>query len=215
MMRKYSHTRRGEKRGFTVVEMLIALTLLLIIGSMTALIFRSTQESFINAKAFQHIIDLARQTVMRMHNEIKATFIDSAGKANLVGIDAAGAPLKTDSQEDEIYFIAPDKISREGDICEIGFWQHNDGNIMRHYECPPDFNFSTVGTDNKLGLIISYLDFAYYDGTNYLDSWDTRQGGAQEGVFPKAIKFQFLVSDETQLIKRKFESFVRIASSGR
>jgi len=214
-MHEYNHLRTKKKRGFTVVEMLIALTLLLIIGSMTAIIFRSTQESFINAKAFQHIIDLARQTVVRMHNEIKATFIDSAGRANLIGIDASGVPLKIDSQEDEIYFIAPDKISREGDICEIGFWQHADGNIMRHYECPPDFDFSTTGTDNELGLIISYLDFTYYDGTSYLDSWDTRQGGAQEGIFPKAIKFQFLVSDETQLIKRKFESFVRIAASGR
>ena len=202
--------------GFTVVELLIALSILIIIGSMTAVIFRSTQQSFVNAKAFQHVIDLARRTVIRIHDELQATFIDVSGLVPFVGIDATGDYIKTDSQEDEVFFISPDISSPVGDICEIGYWQRSDGNFMRHYECPPDFNFTTVGGgDNELGLVITELDFKYYNGEEYLDSWDSRNGGAQEGVFPHAVKFSFFVSDEGNIIRRKFESFVQIASSGR
>jgi len=202
-------------RGFTITEMIIALTILIIISTMIAVIFRSTQQSFVNAKAFQHVIDLARQTVFRMHNEIKATYITTAGRTDFIGIDAAGTHIKADSIEDEMYFIAPNKGAPSGDICEIGYWQRNDGNIIRHFECPADFDFDTSGSDDELGLVVSGLDFKYYDGTDYLDEWDTRSGGAQEGVFPKAIKFGFFVSDEGSLIQKKFESLVRIASSGR
>ena len=82
--------RKRSLTGFTVVELLIALSILIIIGTMTAVIFRSTQQSFINAKAFQHVIDLARRTVIRIHDELQATFIDVSGLVPFVGIDAGG-----------------------------------------------------------------------------------------------------------------------------
>ncbi len=209
-------TKGKERAGFTVVELIIALSILIIIGTMTAVIFRSTQQSFINAKAFQHVIDLARQTVIRIHDELQATFIDVSGLVPFVGIDATGERIKADTQEDEIFFITPDISSPVGDICEIGYWQRNDGNFMRHFECPPDFDFLTTGGgDNELGLIINELNFQYYDGEVFLDSWDSRNGGAQEGKFPQAVKFSFYVSDEGNLIRKKFESFVQIASRGR
>ena len=208
--------RKRSLTGFTVVELLIALSILIIIGTMTAVIFRSTQQSFINAKAFQHVIDLARRTVIRIHDELQATFIDVSGLVPFVGIDAGGDYIKVNSQEDEVFFISPDIRSPVGDICEIGYWQRDDGNFMRHYECPPDFDFSTIsGGDGELGLVINELDFTFFDGTEYLDSWDSRAGGAQEGVFPQAVKFSFFVSDEGNLIRKKFESLVHIASRGR
>ena len=204
-----------SSKGFTMTELIIALFILTIVGAMTTVIFRSTQQSFTNARAFQHVIDLARQSVERMQSEMKAAFVATSGLVNMVGIDSTGTKLKADSVADEFFFIVPDKGSPTGDICEVGYWQRSDGNIIRHYEMPPDFNFTTVGSDDELGLVVTDLNFEYSDGLNFFNSWDSRPGGAQEGTFPEAIHFSFFVSDKTNIIKKKFESHVRIASSGR
>jgi len=207
--------KKKNNKGFSLAELLIALAILVIVSSMVAVIFRSTQKSFLNAKAFQHVIDLARQTVMRMHSNMKATFVEPTGIINFVGIDASGTPFKANSQGDEVFFILPDGASPNGDICEIGYWQRDDGNIMRHIESAPDFDFTTVASDDELGLIVDNLDFKYFDGTLYHDAWDSRVGGSHEGEFPKAIKFSFEVSDKDNVIRKRFESLVRIASTGR
>lgn len=209
----------GEKKGFTVVEIVIALMILTVVGVMTAIIFRSTQQSFTNAKAFQHVIDLARQSVVRIQNELKATFIDSSGLVAFVGVDSGDSKVKGDSfsLEDEIFFIAPSKGMESGSLAEFGYWQDSSrGYLMRHFESPADFNFFTpdVSADKQLGLVISDLDFKYFDGDVYFDSWDSRSG-EHRGKFPKAVSFSFNVGDESNLIKRKFESTVKIASSGR
>ncbi|MBU1862454.1 MAG: type II secretion system GspH family protein [Candidatus Omnitrophica bacterium] len=207
--------KKRSLTGFTIVELIIVLSILVILTSMTAVIFRATQKSFTDARAFQHVINLARQAVLRMHDEIKATFIDFSQLANFVGIDETGPQIKGNSQSDEIFFIWPEGGLSSGTICEVGYWQREDGNLMRHYDNPPDFNFSTVDSDDELGIVVSQLDFKYFDGENYVDLWDSRIGGAEEGRFPKAIKFSFQVSDEDSLVTKKFESLVRIASSGR
>jgi type II secretory pathway pseudopilin PulG len=205
-----------NKKGFSVAELIIAFTILIIVTSMVAIIFRSTQRSFLNAKAFQHVIDLARQTVMRMHSTLQATYVESTGIINFVGIDASGTHIKANSQEDEVFFVLPHSINETtGDINEVGYWQRDDGHIMRHLDSSPDFDFATATSDDELGLVISALNFQYYDGTTYHDSWDSRVGGTNEGEFPQAIKFSFNVSDEEDVVKKKFESLVRIASTGR
>ena len=210
---------KKNNKAFTVIELVIAIAIFVIVGAMTAVIFRSTQQSFINAKAFQHVIDLARQTVVRMHGEIQSSFTESSGLINFVGTDSSSAiKIKGEkSQADEIFFISPSKGETDGELCEIGYWQESEeGNLMRHYECPPDFDFLTPASanDNELGLIISALDFKYYDGSDYVDEWDSRSGD-KEGRFPKLVKFSFLISDESNIVQKKFESLVQIASQAR
>lgn len=211
-------TERKKNSGFTVIELVIALTIFVIVGAMTTIIFRSTQQSFINAKAFQHVIDLARDTVVRMHSEIQGAFIDPSGLCSFVGIDSIEVKIKgSDSGADEIFFVVPSDGEASGSMCEVGYWQKDsDGNIMRHFECPPDFDYLTpaAADDSELGLVISNLNFSYFDGTKYVDSWDSRSG-EQKGLYPRIVKFSFLVSDKANIVEKKFESLVQIASSAR
>ncbi len=206
--------KNERNTGFTIIELMIALMILVIVAGMTGVIFRATQKSFLNARAFQHVLNVARLTTMRIQNELKGTFVRSSGIINFVGIDSAGTKIKSNSASDEVFFIMPLQDGA-GDISEVGYWQHTDGNIMRHFENLPDFNFATATTDSELGLIITDLDFKYFNGTDYVDSWDSRVGGAQEGTFPEVIAFSFNVSDEKNVITKKYESLVRVASTGR
>lgn len=210
-----STKKKSGNKGFSVAELVIAFMILIIVSTMVAVVFRSTQQSFAKAKAFQHVIDLARQTVVRIQSNLKATYIERGGMIHFVGIDSAQTTLKTNSQGDEVFFIVPESENIAGDICEIGYWQRGDGNIMRHIDSPPDFDFATASSDDELGLIVSDLEFQYFDGTQYHDSWDSRIGGANEGEFPAAVKFGFNISDEANVVKRRFESVARLASMGR
>ena len=93
---------RRSKKGFTIAELIIALSILVIISAMVAVIFRATQQSFTNARAFQHVIDLARQTMFRIHNELAAVYKERSGIINFVGVDAMGSHIKANSTAERV-----------------------------------------------------------------------------------------------------------------
>ena len=205
----------NRKKGFTIIEVLISLAILAIVGVMVGVIFRATQKSFLDSKAFQHVLDLARESVVRMTSEIQETYVDSRGIVNFVGVDSNASITKLNSSGDEVFFVIPFAGSGSGDISEAGFWQRNDGMLMRHTDNDPDFDFSTADGDDELGIVISNLNFQYFDGLNYLDEWDSRKGASQEGLFPQSVKISFSVEDERNTIKKEFNTVVKIASNGR
>ncbi|MFC1809735.1 PilW family protein, partial [Candidatus Omnitrophota bacterium] len=126
--------RRRKQKGFTLVELMISISILLILFSMLVIIFKATQESFIKATALQDVIDTSRVIIERMHNEISAAFFDPQGKASLVGLDDISGRLKTNSSGDELFFCTPITELESSDIAEVGYWLRDDGNVIRHYQ---------------------------------------------------------------------------------
>lgn len=205
---------RGRK-GFTIVELMISISILLILFAMLAVIFKATQESFSKANALQDVINTSRIIIERMHNEISAAFFDPQGRASLIGADEVTGRLKAGSIADELFFCMPLTESEDSDIAEIGYWLRSDGNLIRHYEADANFDFLSADADDELGLIVRDLQFTFFDGTAYIDTWDSRLGAAQEGKSPKTVKAVFTVSDDDNLIVKDFETVVFISSGKR
>lgn len=201
--------------GFTLVEMMIALSIFLILMSMLVVVFKATQEGFVRASALQKVFDTSRVIIERMHDEIRATFFDEQGRTSFLGIPAGGTHLKSDSIGDEVFFCIPLSDLPDADIVEIGYWLRKDGNLMRHYDESGDFDFGTAEADDELGLVIDNLTFRYFNGTEYQDSWDSRPGGAEEGKAPKAVKISFSVTDKERFVTKQFESVVHIVTGKR
>lgn len=204
--------KRSNQKGFTLAELMIAVSILIILVGMLAVIFRATQESFTQASAMQKVFDTSRNVIGRMHDELSAAFFGPIGRTGLYGVDSGDPKLKTGSVGDEVFFYVPLAELESADICEIGYWLRDDGNLMRHYHSESDYDFATAEADDELGLVVEDLNFEYYDGTDYLPSWDSRIGGSQEGIQPKAIRISFLIHDEKDLLEKTFETVVHISS---
>lgn len=205
----------SNKKGFTLIELMLSVSILIILFSMLTVIFKATQDSFMQASAWQNVVDTSRSIIERMHNEISAAFFDPQGKTSLVGIDAADAKLKTGSRQDEIFFCMPLTSIESADIVEVGYWEREDGNLMRHYDGDVDFDYMTADADDELGLVINDLNFSYFNGETYQDQWDSRSTGAEAGKAPRAVKAFFSVTDEQKNLTKTFETIVHIVSGKR
>ncbi len=203
------------QRGFTLVELMISVSIMIILFSMLIVIFKATQESFIKANALQDVINTSRIIIERMHAEISAAFFDEQGKASLVGLDETTGRMKNRSAGDELFFCIPLTELEDSDIAEVGYWLRDDGNLMRHYQADADFDFVTADIDDAFGLIVRELQFTFFDGSNYVTTWDSRPGAAQEGKAPKTVKVAFRVSDDDNMIVKDFETIVFISSGKR
>ena len=205
---------KRKQKGFTLVEVVISLSILVILISMLGTVFKATQDSFRKASSLQNVIDTSREIIQRMKFELGTAFFDMTGKTNLLGVDSAGATIKSGAG-DEIFFYMPIAGLTDAEICEVGYWLRNDGNIMRHYDANPDFDFSTVEADDELGVVVDQLNFTYFNGTDYQDEWDSTPGGAEANTTPKSVQISFQVTDTDQLLTKTFETIVFIPSGKR
>ncbi len=204
-----------KNKGFTIMEVLIALAILVIIGAMTAVIFKGTQKSYMRSKSFQHVLSLARDSLDVMRSEIESAFVDTRGVIRFLGVDSGNGNIKAGSTGDEIFFCAPDGSSETGGIAEIGFWQRSDGMLMRHYDANCDFNFNTTDRDDPMGLVVKNLNFEYFDGENFVPDWDSTVRTNEEGLFPKSVRFSFTVEDENGSLSKEFSTIVQINTNRR
>ena len=92
---------------------------------------------------------------------------------------------------------------------------------MRNQDTEPDYDFSTQDYSDILAEDISELEFSYYDGLNWNDSWDSDSTGAGEGtangetrgLLPKAVKIKIKVEDRKGRGSEDFEVVTRLRTS--
>ncbi len=208
--------RRRNNKGFTLLELIIAISILVVVLAMVTVIFRATQESFANAMALQKVIDTSRRVIERMHNEISTAFFDEQGRTGLLGIDGeTGTRIKTQSDGDEIFFCVPIAQLNTSDIIEVGYWVKDDGNLMRHFDSGADYDYATEDADDELGLVIDQLTFKYFNGELWVDEWNAQINDAEQGKAPKAIRATFTISDKSNIISKDFETVVHLNAGKR
>jgi hypothetical protein len=78
----------------------------------------------------------------------------------------------------------------------VGDAGQNKGLFIREQR-PADGDPTQGGTERVLNSDITSIQFQFFDGTNWIDTWDTRQGQGQRRI-PAAIKVTYqLDGDET------------------
>ena len=202
-----------RKGGFTLLEMLIALSLLAIIVAASVTVFRGIAQSWQRGETRSLRYQNARAIFDVMNREI-SSILPPDRRAPLLGSPADASPLKTDGTGPALFFVALVPGAAPTDVTEIGYWlRGRDHMLMRHLDTNPDFDFLTVDADEPLGTQVAAWSLSYFDGATWQDRWDSRDGAPQAGRLPKAIRIHVTVQDDGGREPETFEMTVSLSVS--
>jgi general secretion pathway protein J len=176
--------RRAESRGFTLVEILIALAILAMIVVSTFTIFRSASKSWQKGETRSERYQNARNAIYRISTEISQAVINSNSLCKFTG------------DKNKVSFIS--FVSTESgvfELSEIEYWMDGAKRLlMRNDDVDPDYDFTTYDHSDVLSENVSELEFSYFDGAVWTDTWNSDQA---LGVgLPKAVKIKIRVEDK-------------------
>ena len=227
--------------GFTLIEMLVSLVIVAIIVASVYTAFDCGKNSWQVGETIVQKNQNARAALDIMSREITCALIndwDNQYRLDFYGANVTAPPAttwRTNSVGDELYFIArlnPDSASANADICEVGYYLTDEdsdsvGDVVRKFyvtdgALPANFDYefdspSGNGSGFELGLNVTNLDFRYYNGSSWQDTWDSRRNGfngavadgAEKGTLPEAVEITITVQDEKQVAEaRTFKSVV-------
>ena len=197
--------------GFTLVEILISLAILAIIVASTFTIFRSASKSWQKGETRSERYQNARNAISKISTEISQAVINSDPLCKFTG------------DKNKVSFVS--FVSTESgvfELSEIEFWLDGAKRLlMRNSEIDPDFDFTTYGHSDVLSENISELEFSYYDGTVWLDTWNSDQAlgigpppqsGGEAGL-PKAVQVKIKVGDKKAKEGEVFEVIARLRTA--
>ena len=180
-----------DKRGFTLVEILIALAILAMIVASTFTIFRSSSRAWQKGEERSERYHTARVAMGKMATEISQAVMSDDGLSKFLG------------RSSEISFISFVSTAQGVfEMAEIEYWLDEDHKLlMRNEEIDPDYDFSTQDYSDILADNISEMEFSYYDGLIWSDTWDSDEEGEDEDskgqrVLPKAVKIRVKVENK-------------------
>lgn len=190
-----------NKKGFTLVEILIALAILAMIVASTFTIFRSASKSWQKGEARSERYQNARSAISRISAEISQAVINSNPLCKFTG---------TKDKVSFFSFVSTD--SGVFELCEIVYWLDSAKKVlMRNDEIDPDYDFTTYSHSDALSDNVSELEFSYFDGTSWSDTWNSDQTSGSG--LPKAVKIKIRVEDKKAKEGETFEVIARLRTA--
>jgi len=191
--------KRGK--GFTLVEILIALAILAMIVASTFTIFRSASKSWQKGELRSERYQNARNAMSRMSLEISQAVINSSALCKFRG------------DKNRLSFIS---LVSQGagmfEFSEVEYWLDSPRRtLMRNDEVDPDYDFTTYGHSDVLSDNVSELEFSYYNGALWLEAWNS--GEDPSPGLPKAVKIKIKVEDKKAKEGEFFEVVARLRTA--
>jgi Tfp pilus assembly protein PilV len=187
--------------GFTLIEILVAMMMLVIVIVSTIAIFRASATSWQKGELRAQRYQQARFILERLSREIASIFPVASSGPYCLGSD------------EEFYFVCC-LSDAPASLLEVGYRLDKSAQeLMRSYQFSPDYDFGSFDQEEVLSENISALKFSYSAQGAWQEGWDSRQGAAQEGLLPKAVKIEFAIHDEKGAQEESFSTVVIIASA--
>lgn len=191
-------------RGFTLIEVLLAISIMAIIGSLIytsySSIIQVTEENRVISEEYQ----TARLILNRISNELTGAIL---AKEN----PDEETTFKFIGETDRLYLTAAisrwlKEDSKENEICEIEYFLSSESeegytSLLRRED--PTVDGSLEGEILELGESVTGIEFIYYseDGTE-TDEWNSDNQGSNVRRLPKAVKITLIFDDEKRGMRR-------------
>jgi len=188
-------------KGFTLVEILISLAILAMIVASTFTIFRSSAKSWQKGEARSERYHTARVAMGKMDTEISQAVINDNELCKFIG------------ESSEIKFVSfVSTAAGVFELAEIEYWLDKEQKLlMRNEDVDPDYDFLTQDFSDILADNISDLEFSYYDGLIWSDTWNADISGddadsqTSQYTLPKAVRVKIKVENKKGTESETFE----------
>lgn len=189
-------------RGFTLIEILIALAILAMIVASTFTIFRSSAKSWQKGEIRTERYHNARTAIGRMSQELSQAVMTGNAECRFTGAKGEVKFISFMSTRAEVF-----------EPSEITYWLDKENKyLMRNGDIEPDYDFSTQDYSDILADGISELEFSYYDGSAWNDTWDS-SASEDDKVLPKAVKIKIKVEDKSGKESEFFEVITHLKTA--
>jgi type II secretion system protein J len=168
----------SSQRGLTLLQLMVAV----VISSLVAVgihgTFRAGMNAWRTTEAMAELYQEARVVLERMSLEIRSAFICDDGNIKFIGMDRTDGEMSSDA----LFFVSTvnsyDETESYGDLCEVGYFLYEDPDtgirgLWRRVQAPPDDDPIYGGTMEELAPWVTQLSFRYFDGSDWVDSWDS------------------------------------------
>ncbi|MFH1903118.1 MAG: prepilin-type N-terminal cleavage/methylation domain-containing protein [Candidatus Omnitrophota bacterium] len=202
------------KSGFSLLELLIALFLLLIILGGSLLLLRTVNQSWFRGES-----EVAIQTEARNLTAFLNRLIPGAVLIN--GGDEEG--LKFSGYPDRIAFcVLLLENRKKTDFAWVNiFWKEKDGTLYVFEERAGSGrkNLSGSGKTGSQPLSggVTKFKLSYFDGKDYRPTWNSGKEGSEEGLLPKAVFLDFQLSgpksNEGRIFRHDYHAIFEIKNN--
>ena len=210
--------RRRSDRGFTLIEMLLAITIfgLLMIG-----VYQSFDQAFRSYQTVQRtrdVFDTARGAMDLIHEDLSSAVIFS-GQPSAVFIGRDDSDGREANLDSVVMFTLTHTPLQPGaaaaDQCEVEYRIITDREtgkraLLRREEPNPDALHEEGGGYTVLTDRVVSLDFRYFDGELWTEFWDSASRGdaaaaearvdrddtRNRGVLPEAVETELIIADD-------------------
>jgi len=198
--------------GFTLIEMLLGITLssLVIVSAYLILtaVIQTYRVSLVRGEAYEN----ARAAMLMMEKDLAAAFLspNREGGTNFQGLDEEEEGVSMDRLTYMTVNHRPQYSGiGESDMAEVEYYIDTDSDtpeqwLQRRKDPTPDDDPFDGGVTHLLGENIVALDFQYFDGTEWVGEWDSKDS------IPVAV--QIGIASSYHLKNREKADFVILTS---
>ena len=205
------------KRGFSLLELLIALFLLLVILGGSLLLLRTANQSWFRGESEVAIQTEVRNLIAFLNRLIPgAILINGGDEEGEEGLKFSGYP-------DRIAFCALLSDNRKKtDFARVNiFWQEKDGTLYVFEERAGSGRKNLSGSgktgSQPLSSGVTKFKLSYFDGKNYRSTWNSGKEGSEEELLPKAVFLNFQLSgqksNEGRIFRRDYHAIFEIKNN--
>ena len=187
------------RRGFTLVELLVASSMLALLAAAGLAAFSAGTRSAAKAKRYGAMIAQGQAALRAMAADIRVVVTDD--DLGLTVLDAQYEGRDTDTIDFIAARVKPvkEELGAAG-RCEVGYYIDNDPDteargLVRREDYTLDEDPLEGGTGFPVAEYVSELSLEFYDGLIWQSDWESELG------FPRAIRIQIVVVDENEIEK--------------
>lgn len=191
-----------RNRGFTLIEILVALTILSIIIATVYGAFSGTVKIIKSGNFSSETQQYGRLAVDAIrHDLLCAMPSPSSSTPYFRGVDDDdGDPRDIINFVTSAYIMSdPGENRPESEICEVGYFlsEEHEGYLVRRVDITVDSKPFSGGKWKPISANIVGLNFQYYDGEQWLDQWDpeAEQEEDQATGLPSMVRVEVTVKD--------------------
>lgn len=200
-----------RRRGFTILELLIAMAILGTIFAMIYMSFAATIETKVSVEHGNELYGMARLAMDRMTRELSMAYLrprkrdDETNFTIFLGEDreSEGYPMDTLTYTSVSHIRFGAETVKECDQNELAYYpiennQTNERILMYREDTTIDEENLEGGVHYELCLYLYGINFRYFDEetTEWVDQWDSQEREDEQAGLPRAVEITLILRGE-------------------